>query len=183
MFPPDPALWRPASALLAALLLFAPWSKQWLSYFWFQADLPWQIWRLITAHLSHWSWPHWGMNALAALLFLWLYQRHYAGKTLLLISLWLVLCCDLYLLSAYQRPFYLGLSAVLYGLFSFAALQRLRHEPWVSILVLAAILLKTGQGTSSADLIGLPVATDMHWVAILAGSLAALLSYCYRPHR
>ncbi len=148
-----------------------------------------EYWRLVSGHFVHAGWGHWWLNVLGIVLLQQLFGRYLSPR------LWLLCCAvgalvvsaGLGLLASFS--YYLGFSGILHALFTFAALAALRRERLLAAAVLAVLLLKTlaeqlwGPAPASAALAGIAVATDAHWLGLVAGAVVygTVAAGVYRP--
>jgi len=143
-----------------------------------------QLWRLLSAHWVHANWTHYVMNMAGFALCLAL-----TGVTWNLWRwLWRMLLLGLVISGAFwwwqpQINWYVGFSGVLYGLYIMAAVDGLRRQPWMSLILVAFIVVKialeqTAQvDVTSSDLIGVPVLVDAHFYGVTAAALILLLQW------
>lgn len=143
-----------------------------------------QWWRLVTAHLTHVSYPHLLLNLVGLWLICALYPFASGIRQQSLIWLFLMagISCWLLLLTP-DVSWYAGLSGALHGRLLLGSLLhwlRLRHR--TDLLVAAGTLAKViyeqfaGAAQSSEKLIGAPVLTDSHLAgAVLGGTLFLIL--------
>ena len=162
--------------VLACLLLqlLSPESRAWLEL---RPGTLWagEYWRLFSGHFIHAGWWHWWLNALGIALLQQLLGRYLPPPV------WIGCCvvsavlisAGLGLLSSYR--YYLGFSGILHALFVLAALNALGRETFTGAAVLALVTVKVileqtlGPTAASARLIGIAVATDAHWLGVVAG--------------
>lgn len=132
----------------------------------FKPETPFQLWRLFSAHFSHWSWGHWWTNVAAFSCFLLLFAQRLTLLEILSLSVALLIGNAVFLLGFYERAFYLGFSGLLYGWFFYAALQTWGEQTLLSTLVLVylggriftAYFLPSGMDTID----GLAVTKEIH---------------------
>ncbi|MEE9328454.1 MAG: rhombosortase [Cocleimonas sp.] len=138
-----------------------------------------QWWRLITGNLTHSNYNHLALNLTGLWMLGFLFVDSLKIKTFILstIFLGLVVGSALYLYSP-ELDFYYGFSGVLYGLYIIGAISAIiKQDYFTGILVLSLIIAKiiwdslNGGSQTSAELIGIPVATDAH----LYGVIGALI--------
>ncbi len=140
-----------------------------------------QYWRLLTHSLVHTNTPHLLLNISGALLLWALHGEYYNSKTLFgLFSFSAIFSSGLVWLFAPHIDNYMGLSAVLHGLFVYGACQDLLTRRLSGVLLLGGLSVKLYleqvQGASqTADLINATVAYDAHIYGAIAGLLYAAL--------
>jgi len=169
--------WMLGFICLAGFLACAPWNPKWTQLWLFNTDTP-DLWQFITAHFAHWSWAHWLVNLVAFLSFVAIYSRYLTAKSCLTVTLSLIFFCDVYLYTAYERSFYLGFSAVLYGLFTFAAMTTYRQAKLINTFVIIYILYKTisdWAAPSLENIYGIAVAFEVHGAAIYTAIMLAII--------
>ncbi|MDJ0834003.1 MAG: rhombosortase [Gammaproteobacteria bacterium] len=143
-----------------------------------------QLWRLLSGHWVHANWVHYGMNMLGFLLCqaltgigwnIWQWSWRILVLTAGVSGLFYGLEPDL--------GWYVGFSGVLFGLYVIAAVDTLRLQPVMSIVILAVILLKiileqwSSVTITSADLIGVPVIVDAHLYGVSVAGIILLIQY------
>ncbi|WP_067664683.1 rhombosortase [Ferrimonas marina] len=169
-------------ALLAALSLLLWCLPQWHdALVWSREGLAQhQWWRLWSGHLLHTNGHHLLMNLGGLAVIFALHQPHYRFLPMLLLCLLMMPLISLGIelwVPAINR--YVGLSALLHGLFTWGALQDIRQGWRSGYLLLLGVVLKVGYentqgGTETiAALIDARVAVESH----LMGVLSALLLF------
>ncbi|MES9970456.1 MAG: rhombosortase [Candidatus Thiodiazotropha sp.] len=102
-----------------------------------------ELWRLISAHMTHLGWGHLSMNLVGLWFILYLFpaiQQPMRCLTLLTL-LMLGTSAGLWLFSP-DVSWYRGLSGILHGLLCWGVLSQLRNQPRVSLSILILIVLK-----------------------------------------
>jgi rhomboid family GlyGly-CTERM serine protease len=134
-----------------------------------------EYWRFWTGQLVHASWQHLAMN-LAGLIVL---QQMFGKELRTVVWAWgyavIALIIGICMLAFSRYGTFVGLSAMLHGLFAYAACLAMRRDG----LLAAGVLLVLGgkviweklQGGSNfiEQLIGMPVAVDSHMYGFIAG--------------
>lgn len=144
------------------------------------AILSGEIWRVLTGHLAHLSWPHLLMNLLGLALVWALFDRYLPTKRWLHVMVFggfgislLLLVVDSHLL------YYVGLSGVLHAMFVVGCLYDLRSGRWDSKLLLILFIVKllweqlVGPLPGSEKTAGGNIVVDAH----LFGALMGLITY------
>jgi len=141
-----------------------------------------EYWRLVGAHFVHLNLTHLALNLAGWWLFLLLCGHLFSYKQLTFNLLTLSLGISLGLLIL--RPdyqWYLGFSGVLYGLLLIGSLRfALQEQHLLGALIFVTLALKMavdiyqGQASSSAVLIGAPVATVAHVYGLIIGLVLSL---------
>lgn len=134
-----------------------------------------EMWRLVTAHFVHESWRHLLANALLLLVLHVLFGQYFtmAGTALRVVAIAPCISLGLYLNASFD--YYLGSSALLYGLLTFGACRALDDGWRAGWLVLLALLLKLaaahhfGPDPAMARFTGLPSADEAHLYGMLGG--------------
>jgi rhomboid family GlyGly-CTERM serine protease len=140
------------------------------------------LWRLLSAHLTHLNWPHLLMN-LAGLWMIWLlFLSREKPLSICLLSLLLLLGTGLGLLALHPEiSWYRGLSGALHGLLLLALL---RHQAWRNpggLVLLALFCIKllweqvNGPMYGSEALIEGRVIVESHLYGTLSGGIIWLL--------
>ncbi len=141
-----------------------------------------QWWRLFSAHLTHGSAYHLLLNLSGLTLLGILFGNTLSGWRW---GLFFVLCALLitlvYWLAYPADTTYFGLSAVLYGLTAFIALQHWSQHRGAALLVFVAVLgwalwqWLVGPNPALSEQIGARVATESHVFGVGAGTLLWVL--------
>ena len=144
------------------------------------AILSGQLWRLISAHLTHLGWSHLGMNLLGLGLIWTLFGKAYDNTHWIVALLIGALGTSALLLWLNpQLRWYVGLSGVLHTLFILGCLadvQQKRRGSWVLLLAITAKLLyeqMAGPLPGSESTAGGRVIVDAH----LYGAIWGLVCY------
>lgn len=172
----------PVGLFAASLgLMLLPPAVGWLGY---QRDAIFagEWWRLLSAHLAHGTWGHWAFN-MGGLALVWLiFSGRAARRSVIPLVLVIALSTSLALLVLESRVvWYLGLSALLHGLFMTWSLEELlegRRWAWIAVAAISVKLFYeqlAGPLPGSAEAIGLPVLVDAHLYAALAGGVWVLV--------
>ena len=176
---------------LASCVLLAPWSEA--AKEWFSLDRAavsqGQYWRIWTGQLVHTSWFHLGLNLVGLLCLMQIFGREIRAVNwlagYLFISPFIAVCWlvadwnNLSISAGYD--YVVGLSALLHGLFAFAACLVMQRDRLIAsgvILVIGAKLLAEqlyGPSVMTGEFIGMPVAAEMHVYGYVGGICAALL--------
>jgi rhomboid family GlyGly-CTERM serine protease len=134
----------------------------------------WQLWQLLSAHLTHSNLWHLGLN-IAGLWLVWLlFWEVFELKAFLFTLLACSVGLSVALLSFTDATPYLGLSGTLHGLFAYALVRELPSKRPTTWLLIIAALFKLlyeqfgGSVASTEALIGIRVAIDGHlWGAVI----------------
>jgi rhomboid family GlyGly-CTERM serine protease len=134
-----------------------------------------EYWRFWTGPLVHLSWPHLGLNLLGLILL----QQMLGSEFRLVVWLWgyaiVSLAVGICFMAFSSFGYVVGLSAVLHGLFAFAACLAVRRDGLLATGVLLVVGAKViweklhGPSAFIQDLVGLPVAADTHLYGYAAG--------------
>ena len=183
---PETALIK-AMVALTVLLLVAQFFQQSL-VFNREAINAQEWWRLLSGNFTHANFPHLALNVagLWVLLFLFSHTFNHTVFVISIIMLCFIVGISLYLFNP-QLVFYYGFSGVLYGLFIIGSAQALlKKDGFTGISVLFVTLGKViwdsinGGSETSADLIGMPVATDAHLYGVIGGIFISLVLVLYQ---
>ncbi|MBI5460901.1 MAG: rhombosortase [Gammaproteobacteria bacterium] len=135
-----------------------------------------QVWRLLTGHLVHGTQWHWLLN-MAGLLLIWaVYPGYFRQISALFATLGIMLLISAALLVLNPDvTWYLGMSALLHGLFAAWSLADFLGGRRIALLPLALVVLKVlyeqyaGASPEVVAAIGLPVLVDAHLYGVIAG--------------
>ena len=136
-------------------------------------------WRLVTAHWVHVNWIHFLLNAAGILLCLsitlpqWSFLRWFVYQIILAVGI-----SGLFSLFNPELKWYVG-----YGIFILAAFDLYRRDRLISILLIAAILIKitieqSGDiNLTTSDIIGSPVVVDAHLYGVSLAMVIVLVNW------
>ena len=173
--------------LAVACLLLAPWSEVGMDVFAMdRAGLnAGEYWRIWTGQLVHSSWTHLWLNLVGLAILQQIFGDELNALNwawgFVIIALLIGICwmafSDASWLPFVSRDYVVGMSALLHGLFAYAACLAMRRD---SLLGAGALLIIGGKvvweqinGPSevTAGLIDIPVASDVHLYGFIAGLL------------
>ena len=173
--------WYFVTAMLVVMALFQLIEAPGLRYQYnWQETHEW--WRLVTAHWVHVNWIHFLLNAAGLVLCLsitspqWTVLRWFVYQIVLATGI-----SVLFSLFNPELKWYAGYSGILYGVFILAAFDLYRRDRVISILVIAAILIKitieqSGEiNLTTSDIIGSPVIVDAHLYGVLLAMALVLV--------
>ena len=141
-----------------------------------------ETWRLISGHLTHLSWTHLALNAVALILVWFL-----VGERLDAVGWWIVIGASVITLNlglwflTPQLIWYVGLSGLLHGLLAAGIVVHLRPPDGETLLLAVLLLAKlaweqfAGPLPGSEFTAGGPVVVDAHLYGAAGGALGALL--------
>ncbi len=146
-----------------------------------QSVMAGQAWRLLSAHLIHLSWSHWGLNMLGTWMVLALFAPLVRPKQWLVI---IFICCltvtiSLLLFSP-RIAWFVGFSGVLHGCLMAGALIVIKADGKTTAIVIVGLAIKllTEQFISSTGdleaLIGGNIVRESHLYGAFGGVIAAL---------
>ena len=150
-----------------------------------------QWWRIITANLTHSNYYHLMLNLAGLWILCFLFIDTLKTKTFILsvFFLSLVVGSGLYYYSIGLHTYY-GFSGALYGLFFVSASNAILHKDYftgfaVLFLVIGKLLWDyvNGGNSSSAELIGVPVATDAHLYGLIGAIVISVFLYLKHLNR
>lgn len=172
-------------ALLLCILFILP--NDFLSSLLFERDAidSGQLWRLISGQFIHLTLPHLIIN-IAGIVMIWLlFAEHIAGLRFvwLLPLLALGSSAGMWLFSP-QIANYVGFSGVLYGLFTWGALQdTLQRQPFARALLIIIFAKASYEFIFSPIVLtpvgGNPLATAAHFFGVLSALLIASAHYLF----
>jgi len=136
-----------------------------------------EIWRLLTGHIIHLSWPHLAMNLLALFLLLLLCWRCMTARDWIIAFMTCALGTGIGLMVLSPHlSWYVGLSGVLHGILVIAIMRAFSKRSLIRNLFLCAVAAKlvweqlAGPMPGSQSFAGGPVVVDAH----LYGAVSAL---------
>lgn len=175
----DPGRGAGAPLLVALLLLLVLGSPLW--------DHPWatlrptdpsiwrEPWRLLLGHWLHPTWAHLGLNTVALAGWLVLWEETVSRRIAAIAITCLLTGAGIVAIS--PRTEIVGLSGALHGLYAASAVaglgqQKARAVSLVALTILSVKLLAEnvlGPSATTETFIGMPVATEAHWIGAAAG--------------
>jgi rhomboid family GlyGly-CTERM serine protease len=163
--------------IVTVIALIGSEASQWLRYDRI-AIQDGQLWRIITAHLTHLGWSHLAMN-LAGLALIWAIfgNQISTGRWLVIFLLGAIGTSVLLYIFNPQLRWYVGLSGVLHTLFIAGCLADLKHRRWDSRILLALVIAKLvyeqawGPMPGSESTAGGKVIVDAHLYGAIFGFL------------
>lgn len=181
----------------AACLLAAPWSSSTFDYLALdqQGLQNGEFWRIWTGQFVHTSWIHLLLNLAGLLALQQIFgdelEKYDWGYSAVFISAFIgIVWYGASVLGIFGSFGYIvGASALLHGLFSYAAMLSLRSDRLLGVSVLAVVGIKigwemfAGASVESSALIGMPVAVETHLYGYVAGLLAGIWLYVFRLWR
>jgi len=141
-------------------------------------------WRLVTGHLDHLGWVHFGLNALFLALVLMIFEP--LQRIIFTLGVWLssVIAISLcLLLFSPELIWYVGLSSSLYSLLIIGIILDVRHPPFfraaVAVLVFTKVWFEQGdQLPWVSQIISGPVAEVSHLYGVATGFVTAIIILC-----
>ena len=180
------AQWNHVLWLFLFVICFSLQSGDLVSRFQFDRGLidQGQYWLLLTGHLVHLNWVHWGLN-MAGLVIVAVFFSLYGN---ILDWLFVLLFCALMTgLGLYwlhpELIWYVGLSGVLHGLFVYGAIREIRYYPFSGYVLLLLISAKlfweymNGALPGSEEMTGGRVLVEAHLYGAIAGLAAVFLTW------
>jgi rhomboid family GlyGly-CTERM serine protease len=133
-----------------------------------------QWWRIITGNFVHTNYPHLALNLTGLWILGFLFSDTFNSKKIILSTLFMSVFTGLFLYwFSTNLGWYAGFSGVLYGLFLVGSVTAIYQKDYlfgfgVAILIVGKVIWGhfMGGSESSAELIGVPVATDAHLFGI-----------------
>lgn len=146
-----------------------------------QAILNGEVWRILTGNITHTNWIHLAMNAGAFIIINFIFRAHFTPRyySLLILSISTIIGLGLF---ATQITWYAGFSGVLHGLFAWGAVRDIQTKTKGGWLLFVGLIAKIGWeqcfggSASSAELIGVQVATQAHLIGAISGAIIALVT-------
>ncbi len=147
-----------------------------------------EYWRWLSGHFVHNNIAHLAMNLAALLSLFWLGLPLANLACLLLLLPVLALLNSVFLFGFYpELQWYVGLSGVLHGLAAMIGIGLWQQRDKTGLLLFIGLLLKllweqSGfyHGGSTAELIGVRVATEAHLGGGIAGLLLLFIRFCWQ---
>lgn len=143
------------------------------------ADL--ELWRLLSAHITHLGWVHLGLNATALLLLALLFERYWLAQDLVVGGVFVAIGTSLALYYIHPAiQWYVGLSGVMHGWFVIASVRMTLAKHRYGWLLLGAISLKIAYELiwgppTHTQLLGGQVIEEAHLWGALTGLLYVAL--------
>lgn len=152
-------------------------------YFRFDRQLigEWQLWRLVTGHLTHLNWNHFGLNMAGLIMVAIFFAAYQTSRYWLIALVFITLTCSMGLWLDGQLDRYVGLSGVLHGLFIIGGYWELKRYKTSGIVLLVLIAGKliweqlNGALPGSESMTGGRVAINAHLYGAMAGCIYLLL--------
>jgi rhomboid family GlyGly-CTERM serine protease len=148
-----------------------------------------ELWRLVSAHLTHLGWGHLAMNLAGFWLILTLFPATRSPLRCLILLILLILGTSIGLwLFSPEVSWYRGLSGVLHGLICWGALNQLRRQPAVSLFIIAFVVIKLfweqwqGPLPGSESMAAGSVIVDAHLYGAVSGVILWSLTRRFQPH-
>jgi len=148
-----------------------------------------EAWRLATAHLVHYDWPHLGWNLAGVALVWFLFAREFTLLGWLVVLVASTIAIDAgFLIFEPQLDWYVGFSGVLHGCMAAGLVARLKCERDPLTVIVATLFAAklawehaVGPVPFTAATLALPVIHEAHTYGALGGGLAALWLLRRRP--
>lgn len=141
----------------------------------------WQLWRLFSAHITHMGWTHYWLNMAGIAFMLLFFSSYLRAVTWLASWIFLMIFVSAGILLDGQLDRYLGLSAVLHGLFVMGGYLEYQRFRLSGMVILLLILLKLlweqlyGALPGSESMVGGKVAINSHLYGAIGGAVFILL--------
>lgn len=143
----------------------------------------WQIWRLVTGHLTHLNWNHFMLNMTGLGIVVYFFANYQTTGYWMLALLYLALFCSGGLLLDGELNRYVGLSGVLHGLFIIGGrLEMLRFKASgiaLLLLIIGKLIWEQLNGAmpGSESLTGGRIAINAHLYGAMAGATYLLYGF------
>ncbi|VAW69472.1 Integral membrane protein [hydrothermal vent metagenome] len=152
-------------------------------YFAFNRTLieQWQLWRLLSGHLTHLSWNHFLLNMAGLFMVAFFFAGYQSRGYWIGALLFIALVCSAGLMLDNQLQRYVGFSGVLHGLFIIGGRWELKKHTTSGAVLLVLIVGKLiweqlyGALPGSETMAGGRVAVNAHLYGAIAGAV-----YCFR---
>jgi len=145
----------------------------------------WQVWRIISGHLTHLNWSHLLLNMAGLLMVVIFFSAYKSNRYWAGALLFIALLCSAGLLVDNQLERYVGFSGVLHGLFIIGArweMQRYKISGIVLILIIIGKLVweqMFGALPGSEAMAGGRVAINAHLYGAIGGAIYLLKEGLY----
>lgn len=142
----------------------------------------WQLWRLLTGHITHLNWNHFFMNMAALLMVVMFFSSYQTNRYWLIGLVFMALFCSVGLLLDNQLSRYVGLSGVLHGLFILGGRWEFKRYKTSGAVLLVLIVGKliweqfNGALPGSESMTGGSVAVNAHLYGAIAGGVYLLIT-------
>lgn len=146
----------------------------------------WQIWRLISGHITHLNWSHFALNMTGLLMFVIFFAHYQSIKYWFFSILFIALAVSAGLMLDMQLQRYVGFSAILHGLFIMGGRYELQRYKVSGVVLLVLITAKLvweqlmGALPGSESMAGGRVAINAHLYGAIAGVVYLWLGEKYR---
>jgi rhomboid family GlyGly-CTERM serine protease len=140
----------------------------------------WQLWRLVSGHLSHLNWSHFALNMAGLSMVAFFFSAYKSTAYWASAVLFIALVCSAGMLIDHQLDRYVGLSAVLHGLFIIGGRWEMKRYTLSGAVLLAIIIGKLfweqmyGALPGSEAVTGGRIAINSHLYGAIAGGLFLL---------
>jgi rhomboid family GlyGly-CTERM serine protease len=141
-----------------------------------------QLWRLWTCHFVHLSFAHWALNACGLLLLPLLCDESLFISAWIMLVIWLATAVGLGLYwNAPSVEDYVGLSGILYGLFSLGFLRQMWRGDWIAAACLVVLAWRVtwgfrgGASAAEEQMIGGHVIAQSHLYGMGTALISALV--------
>ncbi len=134
-----------------------------------------ELWRLITAHVTHLNWNHLWLNMAGVFMVAIFFGRYVSNRYWIISIIFISLFCSAGLMLDKQLENYVGFSGVLHGLFIIGARYELTRYKTSGIVLLVLIIGKLiweqvyGSLPGSEEITGGRVAVNAHLYGALGG--------------
>lgn len=145
------------------------------------AILNYELWRLITGHLSHLTVTHALLNLTGLITIGFIFFSYFSIKQWLIVIVTSMLTIDLlFLILNPELEWYTGMSGVLHGMFIAGCIAAIKSGAHLEIAFLVGLILKllwdqyAGPSQISVELTGGDVITEAHLYGAIGGGIVAL---------
>jgi|GEM_PF-350920 len=147
-------------------------------------------WRMISAHFTHNTWQHFGLNMLGLGILSILFAEVASWQRWLVIFLFSSIFCSMGFFFLHGKNYaYVGMSDVLHGVVIAYALLDYKHYKWSNILLIAGTFGKViweqtpWYVETSGDFIGGRVAIESHFYGAISGLLIGMIFLLWEHYR
>jgi len=141
----------------------------------------WQLWRLLSGHVTHLNWNHLWLNMAGLAMVAVFFSSYKSAQYWVLSLIFIALFCSAGMLIDQQFNRYVGLSGVLHGLFILGGRWEMRRYKLSGAMLLVIIIgkliyeQKFGALPGSESMTGGKVAINAHLYGAIAGGVIILM--------
>lgn len=141
-----------------------------------------EVWRLLSGHIAHLNWSHFGLNMAGVLMVMVFFASYQSNAYWLAAMVFIALLCSAGLMLDMRLNSYVGFSGVLHGLFIIGARFEMRRYKLSGVVLLVLIVAKLiweqvfGAMPGSEEMSGGRVAVNAHLYGAVAGGVYLMIA-------